>query len=199
VAVELGSISNNNNLRTSTHPSMRAFCSLRGCRDMLSLGTGTRMGRTTALGAPPLRIARPRIVTGFDHLGVVLPFRESAPGATRWLRAPSAHAPPAHTPACRVEFDGGRAVVPERRRPVRVRPVVGAHRSIWGVCRPGSRACSTRRRARGSRRSHKDTDLGKRMDVTRRRGMDTGSMRDTYRSIRAQLPSIAMGSPCRNC
>ncbi|KAJ7812396.1 hypothetical protein B0H14DRAFT_3478888 [Mycena olivaceomarginata] len=51
----------------------------------------------------------------------------------------------------------------------------------------------------GSRRSHKDTDLGKRMDVTRRRGMDTGSMRDTYRSIRAQLPSIAMGSPCRNC
>jgi hypothetical protein len=50
VAVELGSSSNNDSLRTSmrTHPSMRAFRSLRGCRDMLSLGTGTRMGHTTA-------------------------------------------------------------------------------------------------------------------------------------------------------
>ncbi|KAJ7793681.1 hypothetical protein B0H14DRAFT_2622579 [Mycena olivaceomarginata] len=118
----------------------------------------TELGHGHSHGAP-LRIARPRIVAGLDRLGVVLPFRGSAPGATRWLWAPSAHAPSAHAPACRVEFDGGRAVVPERRRQVRVRPAVGGPNAAHGGgMPPGSRACSTRHRARGSRPSHKNTN-----------------------------------------
>ncbi|KAJ7354377.1 hypothetical protein DFH08DRAFT_804298 [Mycena albidolilacea] len=159
-------------------PQYEGFRSLRGCRDMLSLGTGTRMGRTTASHCKTSHRRRARPSGRRPTLPRV---------STRYHPLASGTLRPRTSPT-------HQRVVSNAMAAAQLFPSGGDQYGYGPLSAPPPQYMGGVFYATSGQGFAAQSQGYKRMDMVRRRGMDTGSMRDTYRSIRAQLPSIQLMS-----